>query len=280
VLAAVFSASAGGAAAPPVRAPADVPILEGHFLRVEGKAARLVRIQINGVEVVRGAPQPIPVPIARVLRDGDNAMAVQFVSDPAVGLRVVVERRRTGAPSEEVARFAATPGESGATVATRSVRFRSALPKYPPLALTDVDRRAVLDLIRAHHAALHARDAARAEAGFARSAAEFDRIYPEGVRYWRLLQLAFDRRLLASPDFKMKPLRTDGLSFVQEGRLLRVSRSDGAPIVESEEVVLEQPARGPSGAQGTVKVKVGMKPRALYFARDGGQWHPAIAFGF
>jgi len=93
------------------------------------------------------------------------------------------------------------------------------------------------------------------------------------------VQVAFDRPLLAAPDFKMTPFRAEGLTFTQVGRLLRVSRADGSPLLESEDVVLQQAARGPDGKMGMAKVKVAMKPRSIFFARQAGQWYLAIAFG-
>ncbi|MBM3450684.1 MAG: hypothetical protein FJX78_06835 [Armatimonadetes bacterium] len=99
----------------PILLIAAVPPIEGHLLKVEGKVARLVRIQINGVEVVRGGAQPIPIRVTQVLRDGDNTMALQFASDPAAAWRVSIERRRAGAPPATLVRYDAAPARPAAT---------------------------------------------------------------------------------------------------------------------------------------------------------------------
>lgn len=141
----------------PILLIAAVPPIEGHLLKVEGKVARLVRIQINGVEVVRGGAQPIPIRVTQVLRDGDNTMALQFASDPAAAWRVSIERRSAGAPPATLVRYDAAPGETGGNIATHSVQFHVILPKYPPFDLTDADRHAIVALIVAQHAALSPR---------------------------------------------------------------------------------------------------------------------------
>lgn len=241
---------------------------EFYFLKVGGRAAPLTRVAVNGAPVLRGTLQSVslPVQVTRHLRAGPNALEVEYISDTQQGLTVVVERRRRGSPQrDEVARFASAAGESRGKPAARTVRFTlaQAPPARRPLALTETDKEQIRGLIRTHYDALARRDSTAASRVFEVAASNAREVYPEGVEFHQRVMDDAVRRMLASPQFKMRPLKLEKLEFRVDGDLVTVERSDRLPIFESAEIDED-------------KSKAKLEPRGLLFQQSAGKWYSTL----
>lgn len=246
---------------------ADAPE-EFYFLKVGGRAAPLTRVAVNGAPVLRGMLQSVslPVPVTRQLKAGSNTLEVEYISDAQQGLTVVVERRRRGSPQrEDVARLTSAPGETQGKSAVRTARFTlaQAPPARKALTLTEGDREQIRALIRTHYDALARRDSTAASRVFETAVNNAREVYPEGVEFHDRVMGDASRRILASPKFKMRPLRLEKLDFRVNGDVVTVGRSDGQPIFESEEIEED-------------KSKTKLEPRGLLFQQAAGKWYSTL----
>lgn len=265
------------AALPAAAGPGDV---EYQFLRSEG--AGLHRVALNGATVASGSAisLSLPVYITKYLRDGPNELEVEYTSDTRVGLSVVIETRAQGPRREQVARFYSAPGETGGDRVAKTLPFTIHLRPQAALRFTDADEQAIMALLHTYYNTLARRDGAALRKLYEKAVGEEAQIYPEGIGLFQWV-LNDSLRVIASPQFRMKPFQRTGLRFSVAGQVVVVTRPDQSPVVESETVELDDENVPPqAGRAGGEKTKSSLKPVSLSFKRYDGRWYLALPFGF
>lgn len=257
---------------------------EYHFLRVDGKAAFLDRVAINGSPVLSGTLVAVSVPVYvdKYLKDGQNKLELEYTSDATEGLTVVVETRTRGPRTTEVVRFQSAAGETGGRKVTKTIPFRLRLqPPAPPISLTDGDREAILALLQAQYAILARRDSAGLRGLYAKAMQEEKLIYPEGVEFFRTV-LDESLKMFANPQFRMKPFDPAGLAFTIDGQVVRVGRTDGSPVMASDPVEIEDEIVSTQNGK-EVRQKTRMQSQvsavSIPFQKYDGRWYLALPFG-
>lgn len=256
-----------------------------HFLKMEGKAFFLERVALNGKTVLSGTLISISLPIyvTRYLQDGPNTLEIEYTSDKTEGLVLTIEERKRGRPQRRpVVRFSSAVGETQGRKVRKVVAFTAYPLAPPPVSLGDADRQAILGLVQAYHGGLVARNAGRVARFFDRAIKEDGGIYPEGMELFRRV-MASIASALSSAQFKIGPVRLDGLQFVADGQVVLVSRLDRLPLMESEEIEVEEEVTTVVNGREVrqkAKSKVRIAPGRLAFKRYGSEWHFALPFGF
>ncbi|HLW61298.1 MAG TPA: hypothetical protein VKV57_15450 [bacterium] len=240
---------------------------EYQFLWSDG--AYLHRVALNGATVASGAAISISLPlyISKYLVDGHNELEVEYTSDSRVGLTVAVETRAKEPRRVEVARFHSPPGESRGASVVKTLAFTVHVHPQPPLHLTDADREAILAVLQSYYATLVRRDGAGLGKLYAKAMEEDAPIYPEGIGVFQWV-LGDSQRMLAAPQFHMKPFQRTGLLFSIAGQVVVVTKPDGTPVVESD---AGEPGDG---------AQAGFNPESVAFEKYDGRWYLALPFGF
>ncbi len=257
---------------------------EYHFLRVDGKAAFLERVTLNGSPVLSGTliSVSLPIYVDKYLKDGQNKLELEYTSDTTEGLTVVVETRTRGPQKTEVVKFQSAAGETGGKKVTKTIPFLVRLqPPAPPISLTDEDRQAILTLLQTQYAILARRDPAGLRGLYDKAIREEKLIYPEGVEFFKIV-LDESLKMFANPQFRMKPFDPAGLEFTIGGQVVRVGRRDRSPVMESDPVEIEDEIiLTQNGKEVRQKTKMQSQVSAvnIAFQKYDGRWYLALPFG-
>lgn len=256
-----------------------------HFLKVEGKAHFLEVISLNGQLVIRSKliSLDLPVYVTRHLQQGTNTLEIEYASHRTEGLKIFIEERRRG-PSERktLVKFSSAAGETQGETVRKVIKFTPSLKFPPPITLHEADRQAILNLIKAYHNALAAKNSARVFKFTERAVKEESAIYPEGMKFYQASRQELITAAFSSPGFKMKPLQLDGFAFLVAGDTVVVDRPSELPVISSEEFVVEEEvAFVINGREVREKLKgrTSLSPRSLSFKKYGREWHFTISFG-
>jgi len=270
-----------GLLALPVTAPAQA--LEYHFLTVKGKALPLQRVALNGKTVLSGTliSVSLPVYVDKYLKSGQNELEVEYTSDKAEGLTIAVEARTSGSKKREVVRFSSAAGETGGKMVTKTISFTAHVRPLVPVALTDADRQAIAAVLQTQHTVLTHRDAVGLRRLYEKTMQEGMQIYPEGVEFFKSV-LDDSLKMLASPKFRMKPFQPTGLQFSVDGERVRVSRTDGTPVMESDLVEIDEDVtftRNGKEVHETQKIQSQIRSMSVAVRKYDGRWYLAMPFG-
>ncbi len=257
--------------------------LEYHFLTVKGKGFPLERVALNGKAVLSGTliSVSLPVYVDRYLKSGQNELEVEYTSDKVEGLTIAIEARTRGPKKSEVVRFSSAAGESGGRKVTKTVSFAAHVRPPIPVTLTDTDRQAIAAVLQAQYTVLTQRDAAGLRRLYEKALQEEAQIYPEGVEFFKSV-LDGSLKMLASPKFRMKPFQPTGLQFSVDGEVVQVSRTDRAPVMESDLVEVDEDVtvtRNGTEVHETQKIQSGIRPMSVRVRKYDGRWYLAMPFG-
>lgn len=230
----------------------------------EGKKARkLINFPLDGTTVVDGLSGSAESPAEAA---------------PAVRAEAAKRSRPKVWTDEDMAelRYRSTISTVGTTSAPAAGTRPAAAE--PLQSLSEADKQAMLSLLRAYHQALSSKDLGAVTRFYDPALQEAAQVYPEGVKLFQDLVLPSFRQLLASPEFRMMPLRTEGLVFSTEGDKAVVSRADGSPVVESPEVKIELPPELVPRPGRVTKSTGRIAAEKVHFKKYSGQWQFALPF--
>lgn len=255
-----------------------------YFLRIEGKAFPLERVALNGRTVLSGTLIAISLPlwVDKYLIDGQNQLLLQYTSDKTEPLTVVIEARTKGPRKAEVLRFPVPPGDTSGRKATKTAFFRVHMGQRPtPVNITERDRQAIVTLLQTQYDLLLRRDVPGVKKLYARALREQSQIYPEGVAFFEKVLDQSDK-VIASPNFRMKPFNRSGIQFAVDGAIVLVSRLDQAPVMESERVEIEDEivvTQNGKEVRERTKSQSKVSLDRIALRQFDGRWYLAVPFG-
>lgn len=258
-------------------------VLEYHFLTVKGKARPLQRVALNGMTVLSGTliSVRLPVYVDNYLKSGQNELEIEYTSDEAEGLTIAVEARTSGPKKREIVRLSSVAGETGGKKVTKAISFTAHVRPPRPVALTDADRQAIAAVLQTQYTVLAQRDAVGLRRLYERTMREGTQIYPEGVEVFRSV-LDDWRKMLANPKFRMKPFQATGWRFSVDGEVMRVTRANGTPVMESDQVEIDEDVtftRNGKEVHETQRVQSQIRMMRAAVRKYDARWHLAMPFG-
>lgn len=211
---------------------------EYYFVLIDGKALPLKNVMVNGNNVLGGSVVTLglPINITSSVRAGLNKMTLECITDPKIDLVARVEKRLEGPKKEEVGRIVVKAGEGAGKPIQREVSFNVATAtNLKPVELTDSDKTDIEKLIESYYSALDKKNAGELRRLYAGALKVGKKVFPESAVLFEK-RLDKEVKLLKNPSLKMKPYLKAELNFKVDGDRVWLTRKDGQPLMESNEI--------------------------------------------
>jgi hypothetical protein len=268
-------AAARTTAEPELGSPPPAPLLgeliPAYFLRFEGEVADgEYSVFVNGKALLRNSRvRGLPMYVSPYLLEGGNQLEIGFASHAKDTLDVIIEERFAGDPQHrEIMRFHADAGQFP-QFSEHRFSFTAHPRLFPDVVLTETDRVAIHDVIRAFYVATAQKDTDGIMELFQAALEEAGQVYPEGAAFGKE-EIARFAYLASMPECSMEHYSPAGLTFDVSGNIVTVKRVDGGPVFTSAEM-LGDPEEAAASRVSADEIPV---------KKINNEWKLTLPFGF
>jgi len=265
---------------------------EIYTLNIKGVATRIDSIKLNGIDCLGGPIRSLKIArdISEDIVDGLNTLKLEGNSAPNSRLEVILEKRTSGPKIEQLVRLQIPPGKDLSSFPIQFNIGRHSVSEDSEEAkrgLTDVDRTAILNLVKDYLEALSTKNSEKLKDLFSFAIKEEKKIRPEAAALFQRM-LRTELELMRRDDLKFNCRKLDEVIIDTSGEdpdLVRVTAGANAFLAESDAVVAIKPDPSLTTLMAVAKppqkgiVRMRLKKKALSVRKTRGEWHLTIEKG-